>query len=150
MAGIIFPRPKRSILYYPTIDIPSGPWLRQAILYWDEVGSIVPERMEETGDLSYREEIRVLRDRGVFRPFRPEALTRVPRAEPILRKLDDEFRSLVTSSEFKKISARGRDGKKRTAVSKENFAFEWDIYGTKLSHELRLNFRPKFAPFQIK
>jgi hypothetical protein len=35
---------KRAILYYPTITLPPGGWLRQAILYWDQVGSIVPMR----------------------------------------------------------------------------------------------------------
>ena len=32
----------QTILYYPTIDIQDGAWLRNAILYWDEVSSIVP------------------------------------------------------------------------------------------------------------
>ena len=32
----------QTILYYPGIDIQDGVWLRNAILYWDEVSSIVP------------------------------------------------------------------------------------------------------------
>ena len=32
----------QTILYYPTIDIQDSTWLRNAILYWDEVSSIVP------------------------------------------------------------------------------------------------------------
>lgn len=33
---------KRTVLYYPTISIPDGPWLRRALFYFDEVASIVP------------------------------------------------------------------------------------------------------------
>ncbi len=32
----------QSILYYPSISINDGTWLRNAILYWDEICSIVP------------------------------------------------------------------------------------------------------------
>ena len=28
---------KRTILYYPTIAVPPGDWLRQAVFYFDEV-----------------------------------------------------------------------------------------------------------------
>ncbi len=29
-------------LYYPTIDITNETWLKTAILYWDEINTIVP------------------------------------------------------------------------------------------------------------
>ena len=29
-------------LYYPTIDISNEAWLKTAILYWDEINTIVP------------------------------------------------------------------------------------------------------------
>lgn len=32
---------KATVLYYPTISIPDNFWLRQALLYFDEVASIV-------------------------------------------------------------------------------------------------------------
>ena len=32
----------QTILYYPTINIQDSAWLRNAVLYWDEVSSIVP------------------------------------------------------------------------------------------------------------
>jgi hypothetical protein len=32
----------RPILYYPNIEVPaSGPWIRRALLYWDDVAAIV-------------------------------------------------------------------------------------------------------------
>ena len=30
-------------LYYPTIDISNEEWLKTAILYWDEINTIVPQ-----------------------------------------------------------------------------------------------------------
>jgi len=40
----------RSVLYYPTITIPPGSWLRNAVLYWDSVGSIVPRSFDDYAD----------------------------------------------------------------------------------------------------
>ncbi len=37
-------------LYYPTIVIPDDEWLRQALLYWDRVASIVPPDQKELVD----------------------------------------------------------------------------------------------------
>jgi hypothetical protein len=33
-------------LYYPRIEVPNEGWLKTAILYWDEVKTIVPPRCE--------------------------------------------------------------------------------------------------------
>ncbi len=60
----------RSILYYPSINITDGAWLRNAILYWDEVCSIVPERYNQ--DLS--PEISYLREQDYYRPVDPSDL----------------------------------------------------------------------------
>lgn len=40
----------QTILYYPNINIDNGQWLRNALLYWDNISSIVPYRNFE--DLS--------------------------------------------------------------------------------------------------
>lgn len=57
----------RSILYYPFIAVKDGEWLRNAILYWDEVCTIVPTRdfAAMTPELQY------LQDRGCYRPIVP-------------------------------------------------------------------------------
>ncbi len=34
-------------LYYPTIDIPDDDWLKTAILFWDEIQTIVPSSIDE-------------------------------------------------------------------------------------------------------
>lgn len=58
----------QSILYYPTIDIPDGPWLRNALLYWDSISSIVPYR--NYSDLS--PELQYLRNCGTYEPIFPQ------------------------------------------------------------------------------
>lgn len=58
----------KTILYYPTIKIKDGSWLRNAILYWDKVASIVP-------GYDYNEinspEIEYLQDVGIYKPIYP-------------------------------------------------------------------------------
>jgi hypothetical protein len=53
----------QTILYYPTINIQDGTWLRNAILYWDEVSSIVP--YENYPDFS--PELLYLQELGVYK-----------------------------------------------------------------------------------
>lgn len=59
---------KKTILYYPTIKIKDGSWLRNAILYWDNVASIVP-------GYNYDEinspEIEYLQQVGIYKPIYP-------------------------------------------------------------------------------
>lgn len=97
-------KPKRTILYYPTISIPTGPWLRQALLYWDEIGSIVPQR-DESALIPYTPDIKYLQAEGEFRPFRPGALTRQPESLRELQAFEEEFRSTVTSASFQQLLA---------------------------------------------
>lgn len=97
-------KPKRTILYYPTISIPTGPWLRQALLYWDEIGSIVPQR-GDSALIPYTPDIEYLRAEGEFRPFNPEALIRQPEGWRESQAFEKEFRSAVTSASFQRLLA---------------------------------------------
>lgn len=60
----------QTILYYPTIDIQDGMWLRNAALYWDGVSSIVP--YENYAALS--PELLYLESRGLYSPIYPHEL----------------------------------------------------------------------------
>ncbi len=60
----------QTILYYPKINIQDGAWLRNAILYWDEVSSIVP--YDNYDDLSH--ELLYLQSLGVYNPVYPQDL----------------------------------------------------------------------------
>lgn len=59
---------KDTILYYPSIKIEDGPWLRNAVLYWDKISSIVP-------GIDYRDEnsmeIEYLLREGIYEPIFP-------------------------------------------------------------------------------
>ncbi|MFS0673643.1 DUF6236 family protein [Ornithinibacillus sp. 179-J 7C1 HS] len=64
---------RRTILYYPNIEIPNNDWLRKSLLYWDEVSSIVPRSIEN--DLFANSSlISQLRDEGEFRAIYPDQL----------------------------------------------------------------------------
>ena len=60
----------QTILYYPTINIQDGAWLRSAILYWDELSSIVP--FENYMDFS--PELLYLKELGVYKAIYPQEL----------------------------------------------------------------------------
>lgn len=59
---------EKTILYYPTIRIKDGTWLRNALLYWDKVASIVPG-MNYSAINSI--EIEYLQDAGIYEPIYP-------------------------------------------------------------------------------
>lgn len=53
-------------LYYPTIDIHNENWLKTAILYWDEINTIVPSSISNP----YEQQVtQFLADEGVVRPL---------------------------------------------------------------------------------
>lgn len=74
----------RSILYYPKINIEDNIWLRNAILYWDEVCSIVPS----TDYLFHPSpEIAYLTDQDFYRPVDPLRLFQSPEAANFEREM---------------------------------------------------------------
>lgn len=64
----------KTLLYYPLITIQTGRWLRQAILYWDQIGSIVPQNYDDEVLTPYTPDIAYLASEGEYRPFNPSAL----------------------------------------------------------------------------
>ena len=60
----------QTILYYTKININDGAWLRNALLYWDEISSIVP--YERYTELSH--ELQYLQGMGVYHPIYPQGL----------------------------------------------------------------------------
>lgn len=63
---------EKTILYYPSIKIKDGTWLRNAILYWDNVASIVPN---SDYDESNSIEVEYLRSIGIYTPIYPMEMT---------------------------------------------------------------------------
>ena len=60
----------QTILYYPKINIQDGAWLRNALLYWDEISSIVP--YENYTNLS--PELLYLQNLGIYHAIYPQNL----------------------------------------------------------------------------
>lgn len=94
---------KNTILYYPTIKIKDGYWLRNAILYWENVASIVP-------GYDYDEfnsfEVEYLRDANIYKPIYPVGLE-------YNEKLCNQF-----CKEVKEKLVRNRSGKKYEKLSR--------------------------------
>jgi len=114
---------KQTILYYPTISVPSGRWLRQAVLYWDEIGSIVPQRYDRTALIPYTPDVQYLKAEGEFRPFRTDLIYQ--RQWKLVQDFENELREIVRSSEFQAKLA-GRSKKTLTAR----------VHQDKVSHEV--------------
>lgn len=88
----------QTILYYPEINIRDGVWLRNAILYWDEISSIVPYADYE--ELS--PELLYLQDLGIYSPIYPQTLFFSDFAEDfynsVFRRISFYDRSIIKDS----------------------------------------------------
>lgn len=109
----------RCILYYPHIYQISDSWLRQALLYWDEIGSIVPQSYEK--EKPYGNELAFLKDEGIFRPFRTELVHRERECADFLNEITD----IVLSAEFQTIAGKASER-----------VFNYDIYREKVNHDI--------------
>jgi len=90
-----------TILYYPTIAVPSGTWLKQALLYWDVIASIVPTDWDGVPVINYTPEIQTLYDREIFKPIRPESLIREDFTR--LHNFEHELMELIETPEFQEL-----------------------------------------------
>lgn len=115
---------KRTILYYPTISIPTGSWLRQALLYWDEIGSIVPKEWDNKALIPLGPDLEFLQNEGEFRPFNPQDLIMRDRGWEELQELEIEFRSIVESSLFQNL------------INTKEIVFTSHVHRDKVSGEL--------------
>jgi hypothetical protein len=90
-----------TILYYPTIAVPSGAWLKQALLYWDKIASIVPTDWDGVPVIKYTPEVQTLYDREIFIPVRPESL--IHESYRKLHDFEQELMSLIETPEFQEL-----------------------------------------------
>ncbi len=86
----------QTILYYPNINIQDGKWLRNALLYWDNISSIVPYENYEnlSSDLLF------LQSSGVYEAIYPQDL--------FSSKYSDDFCDTILKriSEYEKRNAK--------------------------------------------
>lgn len=100
---------KRTVLYYPTINIPDGEWLRRSLLYFDELASIVPRRLYMNGEqgellIDSTPEVDFLISTNLFRAIAPDLLWL--RAEgddwELAHRFSDDFLAALNAPEFKR------------------------------------------------
>ena len=117
-------KPQRSILYYPTIKMQNKTWLKQTVLYWDTVGTIVPHEAERS---AYRvREFQELQDHGLLRFYHPEEHVREG------EQLTQEFIRIRNSARYQSLYRRQKDSPKK-----------FDVYGGKIPPALQRHFEEK-------
>ncbi|WP_426482329.1 DUF6236 family protein [Chryseobacterium sp. R2ACT005] len=92
---------KKTILYYPTINIPNNSWLRNSLLYWDEISSIVPKSWDEKILVKLSDDIKYLLDEKEFRPIKPEDLITKTDNWMLSEQFATEFLEIASSESFK-------------------------------------------------
>ncbi len=94
----------QSILYYPSINIEDSEWLRSAILYWDEINSIVPyeDYFEFSPALLYLESI------GQYKPIYPKDVFLLDNTndftEVVKRHFNRNFTELINTNQNQQLS----------------------------------------------
>jgi len=96
----------RTILYYPTINIPSNSWLRHALLYWDEVSSIIPQSWGDRYLYALSPDLHYLIDEGQFRAIKPDELILKGDNWEAFHEFQTEFKTTIQSPQFQNLIKR--------------------------------------------
>lgn len=123
-------------LYYPTIDIPNEEWLKSAVLFWDQINTIVPSSIKEP----YAEDTtKYLSDEGILKPVKVS-----PDNTYVAELASDTLNYLNTNEGFQLLT-QGR--RPYSVIHREKMPREvsrlFDIHPEKLpyeiQHQLRIN-----------
>lgn len=114
-----------SALYFPTIDIQDINWLKNAVLYWDEIATIVPESLKDPYNAR---ETQILHNEGILKPFLVDPFSRE------VRKVSSDFGIFLRSSKGKQVLnlAKSPNGNR----SGDRYDRLSEIHPDKLGHEL--------------
>lgn len=93
----------RTLLYYPTIRIPPGAWIRQAILYWDRVASIVPNDLSEHDEERRSLEMEMLERNKLYLPLYAKQYVKEKHAWSIGPDLERDFRARARAGSFQRV-----------------------------------------------
>lgn len=128
---------KRTILYYPTIDVPTNSWLRNSLLYWDEISSIVPQSWNNNYRNNLSPDINYLIDEGQFRAIRPDELIERPNNWEVLQTFQNEFKEIVLSQTFQKFIKRSEFHRSRIHINKiDHSKMSARVHENKTSHAI--------------
>ncbi len=116
---------KKRILYYPNINITNDVWLRNAVIYWEEVSSIMPYQDD---DYEISPDIIYLMSTGNFIPTRPDEIMMSDLYEDFIMEVEHKFNDYKPS--FSSFS-------NRECVHKSKFKTDLQsIHRTKLSYDI--------------
>jgi hypothetical protein len=87
-------------IYYPYIEVPNSPWFTRVLLYWDEVGAIVPYQFIENPDKLGPYMVGLVREQLVHQVMPGAYLWQ-------LRNFDDAFLTYVDQQHWDARSAVG-------------------------------------------
>lgn len=129
---------ERILLYYPSINIPDGDWLRSSLLYTDKVASIYP--FNSINDKRLNFDTRTLYDKGLYKPFFVLEELYSSKPNPELEKFENNFLKVAQSKEFKRIRELSRKKNPLLGLSEVEFSQNtFDIYISKIT-SVQLNF----------
>ena len=115
---------ERTLLYYPTIDIPSIDWLYSGLLYSDKISSIVP--FWDIDDERFPSTLKYLVDENQYKPiFIQRVLSRYNKD---FKEFEDYFISTISSDEFCKLN------QKKNEITGDHFE---QLYNQKLTDNIR-------------
>jgi len=126
---------ERILLYYPSINIPDGNWLRSSLLYSDKVASIFP--FNSIDDKRVNVDTRTLYDTGLYKPiFVLEELNPF-RDNPELEKFEQNFIKVAQSTEFKRIREQSKKNEQRLGLTDNEMSQNtFDMYLSKISFKV--------------
>lgn len=90
---------ERILLYYPSINIPDGNWLRNSLLYTDKVASIFP--FENLDDSRVSDDTRILYDEGLYKPI--SVFNEFNPTHKELKKFEKNVIDTLSSDEFRQL-----------------------------------------------
>ncbi|HCW06925.1 MAG TPA: hypothetical protein DGG95_06130 [Cytophagales bacterium] len=121
-------------LYYPTIDILNEDWLKTAVLFWDEINTIVPLSIKNP----YKENTtQFLADEGILKP-----MTISPDFAIVKELAEDTINYLNTNEGFQLLT-QGRS--KSVTLHRDKLPKDvsrlFDIHPEKLPYEIQFHLR---------
>jgi len=121
-------------LYYPTIDILNEDWLKTAVLFWDEINTIVPNSIENPYQQNTTQ---YLADEGILKPLRVH-----PELDMVEDLTKDTLNYLNTNEGFQLLTQRqgGHATIHRDKLPRDVGRL-FDIHPEKFPHEIRYMLR---------
>jgi hypothetical protein len=118
---------RRTILYYPSIEIPDGDWLRTSLLYWDEISSIVPRDVERSL-YSNSKIISQLKEEGEYRPFYPDQLMNSNYYRDFEKECINRIKAYTRIGNYNKVDKNIY----KTITEREKVSNSYDIHKDKI------------------